>query len=176
MKNLIAGDSLNLLDSPSDYLATDGWILKYRFTPRGTGAAIVLVAVAEGASFRTRATSAVTADFVAGDYTFAKWVEKGTERATLETGNFSISPDPAQIAAGTDTRSHVEKTLAAIEAMLEGKASKDVQEYTIGDRQLKYFTIGELMVWRDKYRAQLASETATKSGKKVFGRRIQVRM
>lgn len=175
MKNLIAGDSLSLLDSASDYLATDGWTLKYRFTPRAAGTAIVLTAVAEGASFRTTATSTTTSDWAAGNYTYAKLVEKGTDRATLETGNFSILPDPAQMAAGTDTRGHVEKTLAAIEAMLEGKASKDVQQYTIGDRQLQHIPLPELIGWRDKYKAQLAGEKQSSSTSKALGRKIYMR-
>lgn len=175
MKNLISGDSLSLLDTLSDYLATDGWTLKYRFTPRSAGTAIVLSASAEGDSFRTTATSTTAASWAAGDYSFAKWVERGDERATLETGNFSILPDPAEIAAGTDTRSHLEKTIAAIEAMLEGKATKDVQQYTIGDRQLQHIPLNELLVWRDKYKTQLAGEKKSSSGKKAFGRKIYMR-
>lgn len=172
---LIVGDSLSVLDTHADYPASAGWVLKYRFVPRISGIAIQLTSVAEGDSYRTMASSSTTAGWVAGNYAWSKWVEKGTERKTLESGEIVFLPDPAQMAVGTDTRSHVEKVLANIEAMLEGKATKDVQEYTIADRQLKHYSIPELLVWRDKYKAQLAGEKVSASGKKVFARKIYVR-
>jgi hypothetical protein len=175
---LIIGDSLSVLDTHADYPASAGWILKYRFVPRISGAAIQLTSVAEGDSYRTTVSSSTTAGWTAGNYAWSKWVEKGSERKTLESGEIVFLPDPAQMTVGTDTRSHVEKVLDSIEAMLEGKATKDVQEYTIADRQLKHYTVPELLVWRDKYKAQLAAERAAKSLTKGtgLGRKILVRL
>lgn len=174
---LIAGDSLSVLDTHADYPASAGWVLKYRFTPRfAGGTAIVLTSTAEGDSFRTTANSATTAAWRTGNYSFSQWVEFNGDRHTLETGNLEITPDTANLAIGTDTRSHLEKVVANLEAMIEGKATKDVQEYQIGDRQLKYFTISELIVWCDKYKFQLANEQAVAKGRKPgFGRKIYAR-
>lgn len=172
---LIVGDSLSVLDTYADYPASVGWVLKYRFVPRISGTAIQLTAVAEVDSYRITASSTTTASWIAGNYAWSKWVEKGTERQTLESGEIVFLPDPAQMAVGTDTRGHVEKVLANIEAMLEGKATKDVQEYTIADRQLKHYSIPELLVWRDRYKAQLANEKASAAGSKGLGRKIYMR-
>lgn len=173
---LVVGDSLNILNTYADYLPADGWVLKTRFTPRlSSSAAIILTAVAEGDNYRTTADSTTTAGWTAGDYSVAQWVEKAGERVTLATGEMKLLPNPATLAAGTDTRSHLEKTVAAIEAMLEGKATKDVQEYTIGDRQLKHIPLNELLVWRDKYKHQLASERASAKASQTFGRKIYSR-
>jgi len=171
---LIAGDSLSWYDEPAAYPSTDGWTHKYRIVPRIAGTAITLVAVAEGTGYRTTATSATTAVWDVGTYDWSRWVEKVGERATLESGVIQVLLDPAAYASGTETRSHVERALANIEAMIEGRATKDVQEYTIGDRALKHIPLNELLVWRDKYRAQLASER-TGSGLGM-GRKILVRM
>lgn len=173
---LVVGDSFNLLNTFVDYLPSDGWVLKTRFAPRlNTAAAIVLIATAENADYRTTASSATTSSWTPGVYNVAQWVEKTGQRVTLATGEITLLPDPATMASGVDTRSHVARTLANIEAMLEGRATKDVQEYSIGDRQLKHLTIPELLIWRDKYRSQLAGEQAGSVASKRLGRKIHVR-
>jgi hypothetical protein len=175
---LIIGDSLNVLDTYADYPASAGWVLKYRFVPRVSGTAIQLTAAPEGDSYRTSVASSITKDWTPGDYSWAKWVERESERKTLASGEITFQPDPAALDVGTDTRSHLEKTIANIEAMIEGRATKDVQEYTIADRQLKHIPITELLIWRDKYKAQLAGERAAKSLTKGtgLGRKILVRL
>lgn len=175
IKKLIAGDSLSLLDTVANCPASDGWVLKTRMVPVITGAAITLTSVAQDDQFLTSASATTTANWAAGDYSYSVWVEKGTERITVEQGRLTIMPNAATTTSASDTRSHVEKTLAAIEAMLEGKATQDVQEYTIGDRQLKHIPLGELLVWRDKYKAQLQAETRANSASKTFGRKIHMR-
>lgn len=175
---LIAGDSLSLLDTVDLCPASDGWTFKIRFVPQFTGTAITLTALADGDSFRTTAGSSVTASWATGRYSYSKWVEKEDERITVENGVIDIEANFSTLSLSTDTRSHLEKVVDAIELMLEGKATKDVQEYTIGDRQLKHIPLSELLVWRDKYKAQLAAERTSKSITKGLGlgRKIYVRL
>jgi hypothetical protein len=52
-------------------------------------------------------------------------------------------------------KAHVEKVLAALEALLEGKATADVMSYSIAGRSLSKFSISELLLWHDKYKAEL---------------------
>ncbi|HAJ71378.1 MAG TPA: hypothetical protein DCO68_04810 [Methylophilaceae bacterium] len=173
---IVAGDSFNLLDTFADYPASEGWVLKTRFVPRlSTAVAFTLIATAEGANYRTTAEANTTANWTAGVYTVTQWLEKSGDRITLTTGVVTILPNSETLPAGYDDRSHVEKTLAAIEAMLEGKATKDVQQYTIGDRQLQHIPLSELLVWRDKYKFQLASENSANSASKKLGRKIYMR-
>lgn len=174
---LVVGDSLNVLNTFAEFPASSGWTLKTRFTPLSpTGTAILLTAVAESDSYRTTASSNTTATWQAGDYSVAQWVEKVGQRITAASGIIKLLADPATAAAGTDTRSHLEKVIANIEAMLEGKAAKDVQEYSIGDRSLKKMTVAELISWRDKYKFQLAREQSSSKTGKQFGRKIYTRM
>lgn len=175
---LVAGDSFSLLNTFVAYPPADGWTLKTRLVPRlSTSAAIILTAVTESLSYRTTAAPATTALWTAGDYSAAQWVEKAGQRITLATGEMKILPDPSAMVAGSDTRTHLEKTIANLEAMLEGRATQDVQEYTIGNRQLKHMAVSELLVWLDKYKFQLANERAANSlTKKLgFGRKIHMR-
>lgn len=179
IQSLISGDSLSVLDTFADYPASDGWTLKTRLVPRNTTAtAIILTAAAEGDDYRTTAAAATTAGWAAGFYSVSQWVEKAGLRNTLTSGTLEILPNPAAVAVGYDARSHLAKTVEMIEKMLEGKAGKDVQEYTIGDRQLKHIPLNELLVWRDKYRAQLAGEEAAAGINKGvgLGRKIWARI
>jgi len=55
---------------------------------------------------------------------------------------------------------HARRVLTAIEAVIEGRASKDQEEYTIGTRSLKRTPIKDLLVLRDAYKAEVAHEDA----------------
>lgn len=173
---LIVGDSLNMLDTYADYPASEGWTLKTTFTPRlSTSAKITLTATPEGDAYRTQVAPSTTATWVAGDYSVQQWVEKSGQRVTVATGSVKLLPDPASVAPGYDDRSHLEKMIANIEAMLEGKTTKDVQEYSIAGRMLKHIPINELIALRDKYKHQLAAENRSKSSSQGFGRKIYTR-
>lgn len=52
-------------------------------------------------------------------------------------------------------KEHIEKVLVALESLLEGKATSDVASYSIAGRSLSRLSISELLMWRDKYRAEL---------------------
>jgi hypothetical protein len=173
---LTAGDSIDWLDADALYPASSGWILKTRLTPRVAGTAAVFTATAEGDSFRTKQTSAQTAALVPGGYSVTQWVEKGDDRATLINSQITVLPNPASLTVGTDTRSHLEKVISNIEAVLENKASNDVQEFVIGDKSLKKMTVAELIGWRDRYKAELAREQNSSKTGKQFGRKIYTRM
>ena len=56
------------------------------------------------------------------------------------------------------TQSHAQKMLAAIEAVLEGKATHDVLELAIDGTQLKRMGFADLMQVRDRYRAEVINE------------------
>jgi hypothetical protein len=48
--------------------------------------------------------------------------------------------------------------LDAIEAMLESRATKEQQEYTIGTRSLKYIPILELLQLRESYKREVFND------------------
>ena len=60
--------------------------------------------------------------------------------------------------AGYDSRTHAQKTLDAIKAVIEKRASLDQQEYSIHGRQLKRMTIDELLKFRVVYEREVANE------------------
>ena len=58
----------------------------------------------------------------------------------------------------TVTESHAEKVLAAIEAVIESRATKEQSELTIAGRQVKYISLTELLKIRQEYKQIVAQE------------------
>lgn len=141
----------------SDYPAPT-WTLKYRFKNAAGG--FEVVATADGSSFAVTVPHTTTDDFAAGDYEYVAWVEGGGERYTVKAGAFKVLPNLTAAAAtdALDTRSHARKALDAIEAVIEGRATKDQEAYTINGRSVQRTPLAELITFRDRYRAEVRRE------------------
>ena len=75
-----------------------------------------------------------------------------------------MRPDIAQLAAGHDARSHVQRVLDAIEAVLEKRATLDQERYRINNRELVRTPVADLLKLRDRYRGELARMKAASKG------------
>lgn len=141
----------------SDYPAST-WTLKYWFKKTGSaGANFSVTAFADGESFAISVAATTTAAYTAGDYTWTAIVTAGAEAFEVDSGLLDVLPRYDQ-AANLDDRTHARKVLEAIEAVIEGRATLDQEEYTIGNRSLKRTPIEELIALRDRYRAEVLSE------------------
>ena len=93
-----------------------------------------------------------------------------------QRGTLEVLPRYDQ-AANLDDRSHARKVLEAIEAVIEGRATKDQEEYTIGSRTLKRTPVKELLELRDKYRGEVhAEELAENARNGKQGGKLVVRL
>ena len=54
--------------------------------------------------------------------------------------------------------SHATDMVTAIEAVIAGRISSDVEQYTIGGRDITKIPFGELIQYRDKYLAEAKAE------------------
>jgi hypothetical protein len=146
---LIAGDSLKLLKSSSDYPASAGWTMKLRLVPRIAGpAAVVITAGAQGDDYLLQAPGSVTKDWAAGQYSWARWVENvGGDAHTLDQGQLTILPDPRTATAGTDTRSQAAKALeSALQALATFRESKGLKRrFKIGEREMEFTATEEIL-------------------------------
>lgn len=160
---IVAGDTLDFKVTVPDYLPTAGWTLKYRLAPRFTAPVQAPITIAASANadgtYQVQQSPTQTAAWAPGEYSWARWVEKSGARQTLsESGALDVRQDPATAAQGYDARSHARKVLAAIEAVLESRASVDQEEMQIGNRSLKRTPLSELTALRNQYRAEVAKE------------------
>lgn len=142
-------------DLAADYPATS-WTLSYEIV--SAAAAISITAAADGDQFAISVAAATTAAYTAGRYRMAGYVTAGANRWRVYLGALELMPN---LAAGVaDIRSHARKVLDAIEAVIEGRAAKDQQGYTIAGRRLDRTPIEDLLKLRGQYMAEAARETA----------------
>lgn len=170
---ITAGDTVTWTKTLEQYPAPE-WQLNYVLL--NASHKIQITGVADGSNHLISVPAAVSVAYGAGSYKWQSYVTKGAERYTIATGQMTIKPDFAT-ALAMDTRSHVKKTLDALEAMIEGKASRDVQEYSIQGRMLKHIPLTELMPLYEKYKRFYADEVASekaskgaKTSKKIYVR------
>lgn len=160
-QRLIAGDSLVFTTSVPDYPPTAGYTLTYRLVRRdAAGAPISFAAGVSGDVYSVAVTPATTAAWTPGRYTWASYASKAGERYTVGQGELVIEADPATVAAPYDNRSHARKVLDAIEAVLEQRATTDQMQMSIAGRSLTRMQVADLLVLRDRYRAEVGSEDA----------------
>lgn len=152
--SLIAGDSTAWTRSIADYLATDGWALSYVLLAHGKSP-ISITSTADGSAHAVSLDATTTAAFAPGVYHWTSMVTKGAERKTISAGTLEVKPNPATLDAAHDPRTHAEKCLAAIEAVLEGRMSDSIVEYQIGNRMAKKLPHSELIRLRSYYAAEV---------------------
>lgn len=157
---LVAGDTWKWKRSLSDYSAAAGWSLRYVFTSASAEQRFTFDSVADGADHLVSRATTDTDDIIPGIYQWAAFVRNGSERYQVATGTLNVRPN-LEGARPFDVRTHPQKVLDAIEAVLENRATKDQEEYEIAGRRLKRTPIKDLLVLRDTYKAELANADET---------------
>lgn len=150
-------------DLSADFPATT-WTLKYAF--KNATQHFEIIAAASGVYFLVNVAMATTAGYVAGHYSWVAWVETATERHEVDDGFVDVLPT-FNNATALDDRGHARRMLDAIEAVLERRATKDQEEYTIGQRTLKRMPIKDLLEFRDRYRGEVRIEEGLAGSKLV---------
>lgn len=176
---LTAGDSLNYTVAVAGYVPADGWVLKYRLVPRsGTGTAVDITSSASGTDHLVQVGPSETANWAAGMYGWASYVERAGERYTVASGQLQVLPDPLTLQPGADTRSQAEISLEAVTAKLRGVGGSAVESYTINGRELRRYPLADLIKLEQKLKAEVAAERRAAGLKDGTGtvRRILVRM
>jgi hypothetical protein len=132
----------------------------YARTNTATEGATV-VGTAEGDGWRINLSSATTAEFNAGKWTWQAIATYSTLQYTAGRGQFTVKAT-AQY-TGTprafDDRSRAEIDLGYVEAAIRTLAQGGmVQEYTIGGRSLRRYKMAELLQLRDELKNEIAME------------------
>lgn len=178
-QELIAGDTLNFLTVVPDYLASDGWVLKFRLVPRTVGGtAIPITATAEGADHRVTVPAATTAGWGADSYGWTSWAEKAAEVYSVQSGQITMRPNPRTAAAGTDLRSTARKALDDAKAALATFVASNgmTSSYRIGDRERAFRSTAEIVKLITYLEQQVQSEELLSGSRQALGRRIHSRI
>lgn len=116
-----------------------------------------------------------TAAWAAGDYWYSLRASNGTEVHEIDSGTLKVLPDLVGVGSDFDGRTHAERTLEAIEAVIEGRASKDQDSYRINNRELRRTSISQLLKLRDVYRNEVRRLKAARKGRNTLGRPVLAR-
>lgn len=165
--NIIAGDQLAWKRTDlSDYPTADYW-LTYAARLEGDGATKISIdTTGVDNEYKIVVGRLLTEEWPAGRYQWQAYITRKSdnERITIDFGVWEVFAD--RLTATTDPRSHVKKVLDSIEAVIEGRATKDQESYSIGNRSLAHTPIPDLLVMRDKYKAEWVSmQRAERAGR-----------
>lgn len=137
---------------------------------------INITASADGIQHKLNVASTITADWSPGLYEYTARVSSGSDVHEVESGQINLVPDLASAVEGHDGRSHAKRTLDAIEAVIEKRASLDQERYRINNRELYRTPIADLLKLRDIYRMEVRREQGAARGKNPFGATVRVRL
>jgi len=165
------GDSLNWTESESDYPASDGWVIGYNLVMATRR--INFESTADGDNHSFDLTTTTTKLWYPGDYSWQRYVYDSTQRITLTHGNVEIKRN---FLTPGDERSHAQKTLDSILAVLENRATLDQEEYSISGRSLKRMSISDLLSFRDIYQAEVTREINAERIKNGLGTKQTIRV
>lgn len=170
--NIGAGLTFSRLVTQTAYPAPE-WTLSVLL--RGPDV-INLTATASGNQHQLAANAATTANWTPGLYTYTARVTNGVDVFEVETGQLEVKPDLASAGEGHDGRTHAQRTLESIEAVIEKRATLDQERYRINNRELYRTPIADLLKLRDLYRAEVRREQMAARGKNPFGAAVRVRL
>lgn len=156
-----AGDSVTWTEDLAAYPASSGWVLKYKLL-FASGTASTFQASASGDAHIVTIAKTTTAAWTAGAATLVSWVEKGSDRITLDQQSVTIHPDLA-VATTFDGRSQAVKALVDAKSALAGYVAGGqghVAEYEISGRRMKFRSADEIVALIDHYEREVAAERA----------------
>ncbi len=173
---LVAGDlwAWRLDDLAASYPGSD-YALAYSLAPRSGGAPTTAPAVWDADGWGVSILPTVTTGLTAGPYVWTLFATRTSDGARLSicAGCLTVAPDPAQ---SHDTRTQAQKLLDAINAVLEGRATKDVEAYSIEGRSLTRTPFEVLRNTRARLMREVEAEQAAAAGQSYGPRYRKVRL
>lgn len=159
---LVVGDrwAWKRADLAVDYPVAS-YSLKYSLRLLGAGTTEIEITAGEtGGEYVIEVASATTAGKTAGTYAWQAYITRTSDSERVLVGQGTVELVANRDVATTEPRSYARRMLAAIEAVMENRASKDQEEYSIQGRSLKRTSLPDLMVWRDRFREEVRQELA----------------
>jgi hypothetical protein len=169
-KETTSWDDAETTDALGNSVTSSSWTLKYEF--RGA-ASKTLTAVANSTGWRT--STLVDTFTVAGTYYWQAILTTPTSgtvtgRIILSEGRLVVKTNMADAAANFDGRTQERQDLEAVETAIRVLVSGAVKSYTIGTRSVTKQDMGDLIVWRDRLKAEVARQEAAEKVAAGLGR------
>lgn len=121
-----------------------------------------------GGDIEVKVAATTTTNWQAGNYQYQLIATNGSDKHLVDSGALTIAPNFADLPAGHDFRSHAQIMLDAINQVLEGRITKDVESYEIDNRKITRIPILELHKLKRTYSLQVQREKRKQAGKPNF--------
>lgn len=155
-----AGDSLTWYQRAGEYTPADGWALSVEIV----GRELSVTATTDNGQHRVTLTTAQTQGLGAGAWSWVARVSRAGERVTVDRGTLTLAPDPLGEQATATTSD--EDMLAAIRALMRGRATSDLSSYSVAGRSLTKMTLDELIAAESYFEKKvLAQRNGTSMGR-----------
>jgi len=130
---------------------------------------ITITANESGSDYIVEIAAAVTKLYRSGTYHWQAYITRSSdnERVTVDSGTFKVLPDRAN--SNLDPRNHIRIVLDNIEAVIQNRATKDQESYSIQGRSLARTPIADLIALRSQYKAELVREERAERIKNGLG-------
>jgi len=162
-EKIIAGDTLiwKRTDLGTDYpnsTHTLTYTARLEGTSAGSSVNIAITASASGDDYLINVAPGTTTNYSTGVFRWQAYITRSSDsaRVTVDNGTFEVIANRA--INTSDPRSHAKTMLDKIESILSGRADGDVSAYSINGRSLTKLPVEDLMMWRDRYRADYLRE------------------
>ena len=162
-----AGDTVKWRDDSStdvfgNEIKSDEWTLKYYLRTNVTPTAHTATGSVYGTGWEFTISATDSANFESGDWYWQAIATKGAESLTLGYGNLTVEASLSYTGSATpqyDGRTQTEKDLKAVEEAIRTlMAGGAVQEYRIGNRNLKRYELQDLMQLKGQLLAEINRE------------------
>ncbi len=152
------------VDGLGNPITSADWTLTWYFA--GPSVFNVVSSIYE-TGWETSLTAAQTTAMTASETPNYYWqavASFGAQKVTIGTGQVSVAASLSTASAGFDGRTQAEKDLEAVQAAIRARAAgNDVQEYWIGNRRMRYFDMGQLLVLESRLKMIVAKERQAQS-------------
>ena len=161
-----AGDTVKWRDDSTtdvfgNELRSDEWTLKYYLRFNKGSEAHTSTGSAFGAGWEFTISASDSANFDSGTWYWQAVATKAAETLTLGYGSLTVEDNLAYTSGpgAYDGRSQVKQDLEAIQAAIRALvAGGAVQEYKIGNRNLKRYDLADLIQLEARYKAEVKRE------------------
>lgn len=162
----------------ADFPASE-WALTYYLRSDKAGGTIDIAATADADEFEVDVSTTDSASYTPGVYFWSAFVSKAGDRKLVAQGRLEILTNPSDVVMPTDGRSHARRTLDALQAVIERRATSDQQRYVwqaVG-RSVDKMPIKDLLDFRNYYANLVAIEEDKEkiSRGEATGRNVLVR-
>jgi hypothetical protein len=151
--SIVAGDSVAWTKTVTSYAGT----LSYSLQLFGsTDLPITFSASGGGPIFSVALDDSLTATWKPGRYIWTAYITDATDRHVVDNGETQILPNPALAFGAT----HATRTLAIIEAAIEGRIPRGLENYAIDGQSIAKIPIEGLVRLRSVYADWVRNEYA----------------